>query len=166
MTDTLTPESDHKISWKKYLLYFLLVFIAICVGMRWAGQKLAANYANPQDMAGAQARLIGTWTYTAALPTSGGSTYPSDWVKWQIGEDETMLIWHAHPTDHDWGNPTKYTYAIITGTSPEGQSWYGIQDPSTPDGIGVIEGGHLILRLKNSSSGVPMVHHDASPFTK
>jgi|GEM_PF-3629186 len=165
MTDTLTPDTDHKIGWKKYLLYFLLIFILICVGMRWVGQQLAANFADPQDMAGAQARLVGTWTYTAPLSATVGNAYPSDWVKWQIGEDETMLTWHAHPTDHGWGDPVKSNYTIITGTS-NGKSWYGIQDPSTPDGIAVIQSGHLVLRLKNSDSGVAMVHHDTNPFAK
>jgi len=120
----------------------------------------------PNSIESAKAKMIGTWTFTKPLYTTGA--FPFEWVKWEIRDDGTMTAWHAAPTDNDWGKGETKRYEVITDKfSNTGERWYGIEDTSYYT-VGIYQNGNIVLYFRSQMGGSTgtMERGDKFPFSK
>lgn len=88
-----------------------------------AAQAIYEASSTDDAIAAAKDFLVGTWTYTGQEHTRLGMT---QWHKWVIKEDGTMLIYSASPMDDDWGEPGQTGWEITTGKySNTGERYFG-----------------------------------------
>ncbi|WP_445368837.1 hypothetical protein ACH5Y9_05465 [Methylomonas sp. BW4-1] len=120
----------------------------------------------PTSIESAKSKMLGTWTYTQPLYTTGA--FPFEWVKWEIRDDGTMTAWHAAPTDNDWGKGETKRYEVITDKfSNTGERWYGIEDTNYHT-VGIYQNGHIVLYFRsqmNGSVGI-MERGEKIPFSR